>query len=374
LHELAAAIAAERDSLRALAEGQLRIAKRLERADRSEAIVTSTQALNETFRGVQRTQERLIERIERERKRPLVFLLAGIAAVALVVGALLWFLLRWVAERDERSGAESAEVLSRELVRRDETMEELRERLFARSEELLRQTGLAAEQRARIEELREGIETLTARNAELEKGREEISAALRENARLTADSAAVARRAADTAAELVREQERNRELSGKVDDLLQKLAERPARPAEPAAPPAAAPPEAAGSPPEPVEERDPSVTGPLAEALNALLAAGRGGRTYRFVSIGGVRGRSLLDVVIVDLEADGREAKRIVGAQARLILDPRVRRVEIRLSEGHIVYYGVTAPFWGGQYVVPVVNVDVEAWRRSGLAVVEEAG
>jgi hypothetical protein len=369
LRELAAAFAAERESLRDLAEGQLRIAKRLERSDRSEAIVTSTQALNETFRGVQRTQERLIERIEKEKKRPFIFLLTGIAAVALVAGGLLWFLLRWVGEREERAGVAGAEVLSRELIRRDETMEELRERLFARSEELLRQTGLAADGRAQLTELREGISTLTARNAELEKSRGEISATLRENARLTAESAAASRKAADLATELSREQERNRDLSKKVDELVQKLAERPARPAEPAGP--APLPVAPAPAPAVAEQRDPAATAARVEALNALLAASRGGRTYRFASLGGIRGDVLLDVVVVDLEPDGREAKRIIGAEAHLVLDPRVRRVEIRLSDGHIVYYGVEAPFWGGKYVVPVVNVDVEAWRGSGLAAVE---
>ena len=64
LKDLAEAFRQNSETLKSLAEGQARIGRRMEKSDRSEAVVQSTKALNETFRGVQRTQERLMGRLD----------------------------------------------------------------------------------------------------------------------------------------------------------------------------------------------------------------------------------------------------------------------------------------------------------------------
>ena len=90
---------------------------------------------------------------------------------------------------------------------------------------------------------------------------------------------------------------------------------------------------------------------------------------YRIRSIGGVRGKILYDVVVVSMDDVGRELKKIEGAECRILIDDGQRRAEMRFKNGFIHYYGVRAPFWGGKYVVPLVNIDVSAWRGSGLTI-----
>ena len=54
------------------------------------------------------------------------------------------------------------------------------------------------------------------------------------------------------------------------------------------------------------------------------------------------------------------------------MVDVSQRRVEIRFKKGHIYYYGVRAPFWGGGYIVSIVNVDPATWLGSGLMILDE--
>jgi hypothetical protein len=80
----------------------------------------------------------------------------------------------------------------------------------------------------------------------------------------------------------------------------------------------------------------------------------------------------LYDLVLANFDRDGREVKRVHAGEARIVVEAARRRVEFRLRTGHIVYYGVKAPFPGDPYVVSLVNVDAGAWLRSGLTILEE--
>ena len=103
--------------------------------------------------------------------------------------------------------------------------------------------------------------------------------------------------------------------------------------------------------------------------LNRLLTDEGGAAGYRFEKIGGIRGKTLFDVVIVDRAAKGREAKKFEAEEARISVDSARKRVEIRLLSGYITYYGVRARFWDDKYVLPLAGVDTEIWLRSGLSI-----
>jgi hypothetical protein len=115
LRDLAEAFRENSETLRSLAEGQARLARRIDRSDRSEAVINSTKALNDTFRGVQRIQERLASRLESERKRPWLLMIVALGATGVVVGGILWYLLSWVDRRD-RAAADRGDVAVRDVL------------------------------------------------------------------------------------------------------------------------------------------------------------------------------------------------------------------------------------------------------------------
>jgi hypothetical protein len=62
--ELAQAFRANAEAIRAVHETQAEMVRALKRQDRSEIMLQSTQALNETFRNLALVQRRLLERLE----------------------------------------------------------------------------------------------------------------------------------------------------------------------------------------------------------------------------------------------------------------------------------------------------------------------
>lgn len=388
LKDLADAFRENSEALRTLAEGQARIGRRLERSDRSEAVIQNTRALNETFRGVQRVQERLVTRLEDERRRPFALLLFTFLGVAAVLGGLLWFLLGWLSDRERETGKEGYAVLAGELARRDEGIAGLREELLARAEELGRQRDLAEERRAAVAGLEEEVGRLSAELEGVPGMRSALSDALRESARLTAELARKDELLIGLRDELSAAGDAERSAKAKAAELEERLAEAERRLVElvrressPEASPApgmpassAEPPPAAGAPPFVPEGAvtDPAGLERIRSVLNRLLSAAGGSDLYEVESLGGVRGTTLYALVLVLRDEAGAVAKRIEAGEGRVVLAAAQRRGELRLRNGHIVYYGVRAPFWGGQYVVPVLGVDPEAWRRSGLTFIEE--
>ena len=210
LRDLALALQQNAEALRSVQDTQERIARAVDRTDRTEAVVQSTQALNDTFRGVRAAQEA---------RAPGLYMAAGWPrrygrAAALVGGAPAagagWFLvnreddLRGRIEElraDLGSGDREAWEASRRTAEKD---------LLDRIEALSRQSSLTeAERRGKEKELldrmdelealrREG-EAATARRGALEA---ELGRLRRENESLKAEAAAL-RRAAEEAEDRV---------------------------------------------------------------------------------------------------------------------------------------------------------------------------
>src|SRR5438132_7944594 len=99
LAALAAAFQANAEALRRSQEMQSQLGQALQRADRSEALLQSTGALNETFRGLTQVQRSLAQRIdtsERESAQGRWFLPVIVLASLAVVGVGLWLILKYV--------------------------------------------------------------------------------------------------------------------------------------------------------------------------------------------------------------------------------------------------------------------------------------
>jgi len=357
LKDLADAFRLNTETLGAIADGQARLGRRLDRSDRSEAVINSTQALNETFRGVKRTQEQLIGRLAKERRRPWQFLGVAFIAAAAVVGGGLWVLLSGLAERDESAARGGAEVFAGALSEKDSELAATNRENREGAVDLARAETRARELDTRVAELLGRVAALEAENGNLRQNQVEMDDLRRENTRLLTENGRMEDEL--TAA--------RRELKAARDELASaKEAPRPA--------------------PEPAKKKvtpEPSAVprGAVTDAgeldrvksvLNRLLTDTARG-AYRFEKIGGIRGKMLYDVVIVDGRLGDREAKKFEAKEARLAIDAARKRIEIRLRTGFITYYGVRARFWDDRYVLPLTDVETDRWVRSGLTIFEDA-
>lgn len=107
---MAEALRANAEALRRVDANQRKIADTLERSDKASQMVTSTRALNETFRGLSEIQRGLLEAVLRGRGGGRAGFLLGVAA-ALLLGGLVGFLLaeRRLEERMVPTGVLEAE-------------------------------------------------------------------------------------------------------------------------------------------------------------------------------------------------------------------------------------------------------------------------
>ena len=106
----AEALRANAEALRRVDANQRKIAETMERADKATQVVTSTRALNETFRGLSEIQRGLLDAVLRRRDGgSRAGFLAGVLAAALV-GGLLGFLFaeRWLEDRTVTTGVHEA--------------------------------------------------------------------------------------------------------------------------------------------------------------------------------------------------------------------------------------------------------------------------
>jgi hypothetical protein len=110
----------------------------------------------------------------------------------------------------------------------------------------------------------------------------------------------------------------------------------------------------------------------IVSLLNRLIGEAGGDESYVFAKIGGARGKTLYEVEVANHDRSGAEIKRIQAGELRIVVDIPQRSVDLHFKNGHIYYYGVRAPFWGGVFNVSIVNVDPAAWLGSGLTIFDE--
>jgi hypothetical protein len=107
---------------------------------------------------------------------------------------------------------------------------------------------------------------------------------------------------------------------------------------------------------------------PLAEVrreLNRLLALDTHLGWYRLHTLGGVRGAVLLDVMLEELDVDGRLERRYFAD--RLVLGLEDASVVLELEGGAIVRGGEKTPFRDGRHRLVLPGVTVAPWRAARL-------
>ncbi len=376
LRDVQATFRAHAEVLDSLLETQRRLLASIGRADRSEMMIRSTEALNETFRSLDATQRRLLERLSAggeapARSGPGAILVAGLlfalASAGLVFSAILLegrggggdaaAEARIAALEETLASAAGARAASASAV---EAAEFLRAASGDIASFLDRGDGLAAR-----------LDEEVARGEELET---RASAAEREVAELRTAAVSSSLATDGFRDKYLEAEDRARRLAAEIEALRSAAPlPGPAAAAEtptivpPAPPPGALPLEI---PPETPAVTDPARLDSWRDSLNRLLASREGDDRYEMESIREVAGGTARGVKIRKISGEGT-VKAYVAESFRAVLDDANRWVEFRLENGELLYAGREIPFINGRYSFMVMEVDGDAWKRAGLPFVE---
>ncbi|HEX6883285.1 MAG TPA: hypothetical protein VF530_07875 [Planctomycetota bacterium] len=99
--------------------------------------------------------------------------------------------------------------------------------------------------------------------------------------------------------------------------------------------------------------------------LNRLLALDTRHGWYRLHSLGGVRGRALLDVIVEELDAGGKLQRRFFADRLWLVLEDA--SLVLELEDGAIVRGAEKTPFRDGRHRLVLPGVALEPWRAAVL-------
>jgi hypothetical protein len=374
------------EALNGVRDLQAELVKSLKQQDRSELVLQSTQALNETFRGLATLQRALLQRLEQAPRgtgRLVPLMLLGLLAVSLGgIYLVVDMMDRWRSEQPDLAALQKGAL--------DAFLDGRTEGAAAQLAEVERLQGLLAETAAREEALRAEMREEGASTSELEaeldrviREREELSRHL-----LQAQNDALLRRAVEEElrdasgrlavleprlVEVEREREQERRENQRLRQWLASLgrglpepagataAGTPASPSpaapSPSAPPStptaspASAPEPAGPPPAATTEQNPEILGRIRQRLNEMLTASGRGRaeTWQVRTLGGVTLERLHDVVLVRYDARGTVLDEARAKTMEIWVDRDRHQVEMVLGRGEMFFQGLATPFRGGE-------------------------
>jgi hypothetical protein len=384
LAALAAAFQANAEALRRSQEVTADLGRALQRADRSELMLQSTGALNETFKGVTAVQRKLLQRVEDSEKASREgrwFLPAIVLGAVALVGGVAWIVVKRMDQVEDSvvgTGDVATQISAAAKDARTEAtkdaqarLEEERSRSEARIRELEDRLRVVEADRDEQKSARQSVEgDLAAARAELTTNRVDVLKvkALEDEANRLRAEAAVRDPEIDR---LRRELAEESRLSS---DLRKRLVDAGVNRPIPGGPETNPTPETTGptAPPAPPPE-GPSAKGQVERArirLNELLQVGAAARTdYLEINrIGAIEGNRLSEVQATRRGLGGKATNSIRARDATITVDRSLRRVEMVFTEGTLDFNGKSVPFPSGQFSVFVAEGDaVTAWTAANL-------
>jgi len=336
-HTMAEALRANAEALHQIDTSQKRMAESLRRHDRVSDVVTSTKALNETFRGLNEIQRGLLDALVRERGRS-----AGggpWALLSLVLLVALLGILGWAqVTEDDRVPRDLYEDARREANQMSGTASSLRES----KRDLQTRLGQSDQQ---LDELRDkdGLNAaeVIRLTAELERNQAQVDQYLKVKER--ADAGALLafdyKRQQNENEDLRRQLARVKEENGRLWDKLRRGIEE-GRLGDPEAIIKRAKalkviPEETG--PGPVRARTPRELTRIRRRLKRLLEGAAGTDGYELLKLADVNaGASLVDVEVGRYEKN-RAVSTIYAASLVIRVDKKNDGVELRFRDGYMV-------------------------------------
>ena len=404
LEGVAAALKMQVDVLHRIHEQQEQLGAALKDNQRSEMMIQSTRSLNESFSGMRRTQESLLERLEEDKGRGRGLFWITLLGIAGLIAVVVWSAM----QLNERTAKMADSLTNREdsaiAVQTMSDITEMKERLSmmeGRDHELMvRQLSRLQGQVASLEEARKVLEAERdraredlgemrarvdqahkdrdgAREAEadlkqrlegwderLRKANQEIarlnSARLKDQERMTAllelQKSMVGKTPATDVGERVVGASEATELPTK--NLTTETDGSGA--AQNAAPKT-----------EPQNGRVP-VTLPMIQKLNGLLAHHQSSEKYVLISATSMDPSALYGAVLEVQGADGSVAKTVHADVMRYTLASGPGYLELDFEGGFVEYrHGLTrtvrSPFFNNRYQIVVLGVNVQDWLAARL-------
>lgn len=353
--------------LQVLHETHHRLVQLLEKGDRSDVVVQSTEALNKTFRRLHESQEQLAHSLAAERRRsPRRTALAAILA-AVAVGGLAWLgwtRLRGELERESVRLAEAhAEIAAAGSGARADLARVGSDLLDAVDRNLASNRVLGNENRAQHAELAELRERVRSLEEQLLRESERAGAATAERARIEGELGAQQRQLDEARAELVQRDLLDAERSRLLEAATAAAAPR----AEPTAPAPAAAAPAPGGPPVP------EFVPPIVAAVNRFLADA-GVLDLRLLRCDGASAGALANACFEVRSAEGFPIGVHQAERARLRIREAQHAAFLELESGETVLRGQRTPFNAYTIALPApppgAAIDPEL---AAVAVVEPA-
>jgi hypothetical protein len=410
LRELALALRRSVETVHGVAAAQVDIARAIERQDRGELVLQSTQALNDSFRNLGNIQRELLARLQDGREggrgggtRLVPLLLLGLLVVFLGGVYVVLDVLEGVRQGRPEAARLAAEASERSRAAYREGKEDAEEAARRGLEDLrLRLAQVEAGERAARERLEaEGAsrEDLERTVRALEGERDDLASRIRaaeaqavarlaveeelrsQEARWAAAEPRLARLEADLSAEKAENARLRQKLAAYGLGLADPTPTGPAPAAAsdaggsaPPAPPGAALPAARPAPAERVD-RDPRLVEKVRSRLNEMLDASARGRDERWqiTNLGGVTPDRLDGVVALRYDGrSGRVLEQVLAEEARLVVDRSTRRVEMDFRRGRTVRAGSAAPLPDGGLTQVVAEGEMtRLFSQSGLLFVK---
>jgi hypothetical protein len=358
------------------------IARAIRRADRAEAIVASTNALNDTFRGLTAIQREILERLDESKRRPsrlVPLLLLGLLVV--FVGGIVAIVHLIDLSRSERT--DPFEIVDKVEAARDRGRTEGG---AAKDEALSRAERAAAEAEARLSEVqtryeqkerdlaqalveKRGIEAEQQALADQLLGLRNESAArkaLEDEMRSASQKLAVLEpRVRDLQADLDREKAEKSRLITSLAEMKAGLAPTDlppdVLPKDPEVPPVA--------PSTPAVSRDAKQIEAILARVNRFLETAQGVEYWQVRRVDGVSRDRLHGVIAYRYDPHGKLLDGVEAQELVIWLDRNARKVDFEFRQGSRVFDNVRTPFREGALTVPVAQGSeiVNLWGNSGL-------
>ena len=416
--ELARAFQANAAALEGLGAMQARMVQALERNDRSEMILASTQTLNETFRHLTTIQRERLARMERgaddtrRASRAVPLLLLGITAVVVFLGYFVIDLLQQSLEKNDPRLYTTAAV---------ETIKEVEQQATAKNEaELQRMKAELAENEDRRRDLERRLDDeraaqaqtqrdLGESRAELDGLRGQMGSAQRqvltiptlegrirelESEQLTREP-----RLKRMEEDLEAERRENARLRKKIGSAAIGLPdEEPGAPPFPAPSPAAptpagkptpepaptpAPKEPTPATPTPAETakppefegtRDPRVLNDVRNRLNQMFDAAGNRRPdyWQIMRVDAVASDRLRGVIVHRYDTERRQLESIEAREVLVWVERDARRVMLELRQGERTVGGLRTPLPDGKLQVVLAEGEsiTQVFAASGLRLI----
>jgi len=375
---MAEALRVNAEALQQLDRNQQKIAETIERSDKAGQVVTSTRALNETFRGLTEIQRGLLDSLVQGRGKGqgLPFAFLAIAVLAAMLGFLVYerfssesTIPREVYEASKKTSDDRAERLAEmRATMRDSggTLSVVREQLAdaeRRAQSSIRGKEAAERKVKHLEEDLASKESRLKNFLAVKDVADRVAVVEVRNAQLDAENRRLAARIRMVEKErdglLAAIGERNLDNRGRDPKAIKKAAE-----------------EHGVLPREPHADGvkfglTPSQRRRLRRQLNNLLQQAPGEEAYEVITFGGLKDQTTLTDVKLGHYRSARLLNSLHCKSMEVRVDLAKDTAELRLTGGFIAAMGKKIPFAANGHSIFLKDLGLKAWQERALVVVE---